>query len=356
MATGLTIIQNGSFTSSGNTKFLSFPMGLDWLWVYNQTVQYAAGAGTGAEFYWDTTMTPGRGTVYTKTAATNALAVTQLPAGLGFTYVNQTGNPFGISNALTSISNATPPQVLVGSTAALTNGMVVRIYNTVGGLQLGGVDFTITVTDGTHFALAYMRAIVAAGGPGTYRIVNWQSPFYPRNRTITKISNAVQAIITLSVTHSLTVGQKVRLVIPKQTALAYGMTQLNGMEATIVATGQADVDGVTNTITINVDTTGFGVFAWPLTADFPVDYAQVVPMGENSAVALNPPIPVQAQIPVDYFGNQLPGTQAGYLADATTDVAQQGIYLAGGAGNPGGANADFVTWMAGVSFSVNPNS
>jgi len=72
--------------------------------------------------------------------------------------------------------------------------------------------------------------------------------------------------VTLSVTHNYIVGQKVTFKIPTVTAAAFGMTQLNGITATIIRTNDADADGLFNTITVDVDTTGYTAFALPLTA------------------------------------------------------------------------------------------
>lgn len=317
--------------------FIPLPSGVDFMQVENETIQYTGGggAGAGAQFFWRRGMLDGRGTVYTRTAG--VLSVTQIAAGAGFYLINQTVNVPGAPVVITSISNATPPVVATGNTAGLVaNSTIVRIYNTVGGLQLGGVDFTVgTIVANTSFTLAYMRGIVAAVGPGSFRIIPFSPYFYPSIRTITKIiadpGNPAQAIITLSVTHNYTVGQKVRLKIPRVTALAFGMTELNDAEVTIVAVGAADADATTNTITVNVDVTGFTAFAWPLTTDPTFTPAQVIPMGEQTSIALN--------------------LGANILGDATQNTAQFGMLLKAGAGSPAGAANNTISWQAFKSFN-----
>ena len=74
----------GRFVSTGQAQFIPLPAGVSYMKVRNETVSYAAGAGTGAEFYWQLGDAVGRGTIYTKTAATNALAVAQIAANSGF--------------------------------------------------------------------------------------------------------------------------------------------------------------------------------------------------------------------------------------------------------------------------------
>ena len=110
------------------------------------------------------------------------------------------------------------------------------------------------------------------------------------------------------------------------------MTELDGVQATIVAIGQADNDGVTNTITIDQDTTGFSAFAFPLTTDPGFTPAQVVPMGENTAEALN--------------------AGANILGDSTNNVGYVGIQLQAGAASPAGVASDVIYWVAGKSFAV----
>ncbi len=324
----------GKFISVGANITIGLPSGLDWMWVKNLTVSYAAGAGTGAEFYWQRGMAQGRGTIYTKTAVTGALAVAEIAANAGFYLVDTSVNLPGPSLALTGITAANPPVVNTANTSSLNEDDVVRIFSTVGAKQLGGLDFTIgNIIASTSFELLYMAAIASANpGAGTFRRIPYNPYFYPSTRYITKITQAAQAIVTLSVTHEYTVGQSVRFIIPTVTALAFGMTELDGVEATIVAIDQADDDGVTNTITIDVDTTGFTTFAFPLTTAPGFTPAQVVPIGENTASAL--------QLGADILG------------DATRNTAVFGIQLQAGTGSPAGVDGDSIYWVAGKSFLV----
>ena len=332
-----------SGTNQGNFKqpatavnqTIKLPSGVDWMWVYNQTQQYAAGGGQGVQFYWQSGFTQGLGTQYTKTAATNALAISQIAANAGFFLVDSTINIPSASVALTGIDGSNPPVVFTGNTAGLAIGSVVRIYQTVGALQLQGLDFTIgTVVANTSFTLANMSPIASANpGAGSYRIIPFDPYFYPDRRVITNIKNAKQAIVTLSVTHGYLVGQEIRFVIPTVTNLAFGMTELDQVQAAIVAVGQADTNGSTNTITVDVDTTAFGAFAFPLTADGVFTPAQVVPVGANTAVGLAADVNVfnDARINTGYFGMQ----------------------LIAGANSPAGQANDVIYWVAGKSFSVN---
>jgi hypothetical protein len=288
-------------------------------------------------------MTAGRGTIYTKLAT--GMLPAEIAAGQGFFYVDTSNIAVGPSVGIVSIDNSTPPVVETASSAGLiANSSIVRIYNTAGALQFGGMEFTVgAIADATHFELAFAPTIIAAAGPGTYRIVA-ATPFtywYPSLRYISGITRSTGSgdanaqigltVVTMSVTHPYTVGQKVRLKIPTVTAVAFGTTELNNVEATIVAIGDADLNGFTNTITLDVDSSAMTAFAYPLTADPAFTPAQVIPIGEQTSVALN-------------LGQNI-------LGDSTENRAKIGLLLKGGATGPAGVDADVVDWQAYKSFN-----
>lgn len=324
----------GRFTSNGSTVIISLVSGVDWMWIKNITQSYATAAGQGVEYYWQLGMAQGRGTIYTKTTTTNALAIDQIAANAGFFLVDTTVNLPGPLLSLTGITGATPPVVETANTGSLSQLDVVRIFSTVGALQLGGLDFTIgTIVSGTSFALINMSPIANANpGAGHFRRIPYNPYFYPSIRYITNISQATQAIVTLSVTHNFTVGQQVRFVVPTVTSTTYGMTQLDGLFGNIVAIDQTDSNGSINTITVDIDTSGFTAFAFPLTTSPGFTPAQVIPVGENTAVALN--------------NNQ------NILGDATINQGVSGIQLEAGEFSPAGRNGDVIFFVAGKSFSV----
>lgn len=312
------------FVSTGAAKIIQLRSDVDFMNVYNLTI---AGANqtvaVGVQYYWQRGMANGGMLAYYKSNAANATNLIQYLTTGGFTLINNTINTPGPLISLSAISSANPPVVTTASTASLSTGDIVRIFNTTGGQQLGGLDFTIEVLNGTTFSLVYGPTIVAAT-TGSFRKIPYNPYFYPPTRVISSISQATQAVVELTVTHAFTVGQRIRFVIPEVTAAAYGMTQLNDVEATIVA-----VNLTTNTITVDVDTTAMTAFAWPLTADPTHTPAHVVPVGEDTAEAISQGVNV--------------------LGDAEVNQGFIGISLAGGAGSPGGAAGDLMMWVAGKS-------
>ena len=130
----------------------------------------------------------------------------------------------------------------------------------------------------------------------------------------------------MSVTHGYKVGQEVKFVVPS----AFGMTEMDGLRGTITAIDTTVTTG--NTITVNIDSSGFTTFAWPLTASVPFAAAMVVPVGMDTPQALSSAVDI--------------------LSDATLNTGYIGMSLAAGADSPAGQTSDVVYWIAGKSFNV----
>jgi hypothetical protein len=321
-----TIIQQGSFTSTGAAQVIQVRSDVDWMRVYNFTEASAANASRGVHYYWQRGLAANNGFVTLRNAAANAVDVSTsaaLTVG-GFTLQDSSVQTPGAAVALTAISSATPPVVTTASTAALLTGDVVRIQNVAGAQQFGGYDFTITVINGTTFSLPFAPTIVA-GTTGFFRKIPFQPLFYPRRRLITGITAATSAVIKMSVAHGFTVGQTVRLVVPA----AFGMTQMDGLQGVITAQTQSTT---VNTITVNIDSSAFTAFSFPLTAAVPFTFAEVIPVGEDTAQALSSGVDL--------------------LADATLNTGYIGISLAAGITSPAGSVGDVIYWVAGKSVNV----
>jgi len=151
--------------------------------------------------------------------------------------------------------------------------------------------------------------------------------FYPVARYITKVVKGTTTVITFSVKHGYNVGEELRFKVPS----VYGMTELDGLSGTVTAIDTTLASG--NTVTVNINSSTFSAFAFPLTADTPFSPAMAAPAGENTAVALELNVPI--------------------LSSAYVNTGFIGMSLAGGAGNPGGASNDIIEWVSGTSFSVN---
>lgn len=304
MSSPLSAILTGTFTSAGTIQNITLPSGYDSFEMVNITDIGSAAAATPVMRAQGTSAMSAGSAYYnlkTNGAATNALEISTTTGG--FTFVSDSGAQTpSAAVAITAITNATPPVVSTGSTAGLNTSDIVRVYGTTGQLNIAGMDFTIdTIVANTSFNLAYMVAPGAAGTAGFWRRIPFDARYYPRRRFITSISKASSAVIVMSVTHGLTVGQQVRMSVPS----AFGMTQMDGLLGVITA-----INTTTNSITVNIDSTAFTTFAFPssATAATGVTFAQVTPVGEAAINSSSQP-----------FGN--------LLDDATDNVSFTGVQV-----------------------------
>jgi hypothetical protein len=331
-----TVTLQGSFVSTGASVYIPLRCGVDWFRVYNYTQSNFASAGNAntniVQANWFFGMAPNDGFITINNAGGTAnyqSTAAALTVG-GFTFVDSSVQTPGPALAYTAGTNATPPVITVASTAGLSTGNIVRLLSSATAFNASGLDYTINVINGTTFSLINMIAPGAVFGAGTYSLITYNPIFYPRDRVISNITSAAQAVITTTVDHGYQVGQQVRLVIPP---LFGAFNALNGLQATIVAVTQ-------HTFTVNVSTLGFAAFAWPAVASVPFTPAQVVPIGEyvDSTIVTNPAYPI---------------TSPNQLSDATINTAFIGMLLAGGVQSPAGQADDKIYWQGGRVFNNN---
>lgn len=344
-----TILDSGRLVSAGSVIRIPCVQGASWLKVVNYTEATAANANHGVEYFWQLGMTANDCLVSLRNAGATAMNTsTAITLGVpGVTLIDTSLiNTVSVATVLTGITNAAPGVVATADThtAGLATGDIVRLYDVVGGNQLSGIDFTVgNVILDTSFTLANMAAIVAVAAPGAtavWRKIPYDAYFYPTHRYISKIrawpTDTTKTQITLTVTHGYQIGQQVRFVIPA----AYGMTQLNGLQGTIVQMNVTDNTGSTNTIIVDTPVTGFTAFAFPLSAAVPFSPAMVVPIGMNTSEALYPVPPLPIVPPYDN------------LTDATLNTANKYLVLGAGITSPAGSNNDVLFWSIGTSYSL----
>lgn len=315
-----TIIQQGFFTANGAAVTLNVRSGVDWVEIINFTQIQAAAADTGYKFEWQLGMPNGIGIESQSNGASTAVNLVPTAAN-NFVLIDSSLNPNGPAVVVAGSTNATRP-VVTANIAGLSDGDVVRLINVPGQLNLSGYDFSIDAVGGGTFRIANTLANApgAAGTGGFYRRIAFDPIFYPRHRSIVNISQAAQAVVTTSVDHGYTVGQELRMRVPA----AFGMIEMDNLEVDVVAI-------TAETFTINVDSTGFTAFHFPLAAAIPFTPALVVPIGEE-ANALN--------------------SDPNLLNDATVNTAFIGIKLAAGQDSPAGQNGDLIFWKVGKSFNT----
>jgi len=146
-----TIIDGGSFVSTGVGVRIPLPASADYFKTFNVTQLAASNPNTVVYGQWfgskfgSGASAAGLGI---QTVKTTALLDSNFGAGLGFTYVTTSPNVGAQSaNAITGITAANP--AVVTQTNTYSNGDFLRFYSTTGMLQLGGAAFQISSVSGS---------------------------------------------------------------------------------------------------------------------------------------------------------------------------------------------------------------
>lgn len=315
-----TIINTGKFTSDGKPKILKIRSDVDSVQVWNEKqAGLTPTPGVGVEFKWQRGMTDDTGIEKKKADGVNTLEMHLLTTG-GFSLVDTGAEAVGGARAVTSTSNATKPVVAAANTTGVHVGSIIRLQAITSAYSISGIDLEVgAVTASTNFTTAYAFPLArAAGTTGTYRLIKYENSNEPQVRYILGITAANPAVITMSVTHGYSVGQRIKIVVPAE----YKMTEINDLYANVTA-----VNTTTNTVTVDIDASGFTTFVFPLDAALPFSPAITVPLGNENKIA---------------YVDRTPYTfnDEGYL----------GIVLDGGADSPGGVSGDTMYWEAKTSF------
>lgn len=334
-----TILTQGSFVSTGVGVKVNVPSSADYFVTYNLTqLATTQATGRGFKFEWlGNGLTAADNAIeWLKTNSTNAANITQVTSG-GFTYVNVSPVVEAqAANAITAITQANP--AVVSQTNTYSNGDILRLYNTTGMLQIGGMDFQISSVSGSGYTLLGLPAVsgngfAAAGTAGNTRRISKMAAVEPQFLYITNISQATNAVVSTSVDPSAyyVVGMKVHFSVPS----SFGMTQINQLTGTIKAINAVSASasiGAYN-FTVDIDSSAFTAFAFPASTLSPVAplFATVASAGQSTKF------------------NPVTGVQTGYdftKAPFRTGEFTPYMYLAAGAQSPAGSAADVIAWQA----------
>lgn len=323
-----TIVTQGSILqpSTAVTQNVNLPSSADYFKVYNLTQAAAASPTAGILFEWFKGITPQSGALQTYKSGSSALLQDTITTG-GFVYQQTYPSPEAALTG-TTITNATPAVATVTNT--YSNGDRVVIYNSVGALMYSGMTFTVSSASGSGFTLLGLNTPGSAATAFQVRRIAPAGRVEPRFFYITGITQATQAVVTLSEAHDYVVGMKVEFTIPG----SFGMTQLNNfnqsqsLPAVITAVS-------TYTITVNVNTSAYTAFAFPASSGSPTTqlFATVAPAGASTQVTGNPPNQVQTGY---NFLNQ----------PFRTGLFVPYMVLPIGANSPGGQANDQLVWQA----------
>ena len=304
--------ESGSFTSDGTDHFLPLRADFDWMEVDNFTQQATTqNPGRGINFKWMRGMADDVGMMVSKENSASTVTFENLTSG-GFLRIEERlAESLEAAVTATAITAQNPPVVTATSHGYVT-GDVVRLVGTTGELQASGIDYHITRVDANSFQLTYadFSGFAAAATAATCRRYLYENPFTPRKKYITSISQAASAVIEFTSLHGYAVGEVISLRVPA----GFGMVEIDGLELEITAIA-------TNTVTVNVNSTAFTAFAYPLSGAVPFTQAHSVAVGE--------------------VGNLLSG--------AVRNSARLVMRLAAGVDSPAGSTSDVIYWKAGKS-------
>lgn len=284
------IIAGGSFTSSATANVgheVQVSDRPDEIWLRNRTAWGDDAAETSVESWWRFGMAQDSAQTVDQAVTSGAMSTEAVTTG-GFRVYNTANPPTYASFATTGITAADPAVVSMADTDVIGVGDIVRVTGTTGMLQIAGYDFEVTAfTNDVSITLNLdASGFAAAATAGRVRLII-PNRMYPRWRYIVPvgtnnagISQATSAVVSFSVAHNFTVGEKVSFRVPD----AFGMIEMNNVTATVTAV-------TTYTITVDVDTTGFTAFAMPTSAvaDAGISPAVVVPAGAGPTPNGNPP-------------------------------------------------------------------
>jgi len=331
-----TITTGGSFTSTGVGVKILLPSSADYFQTWNITqlpLAPATGVVVRAEWFGPKfglgQTAKNDGIRWKKTNSVNAIEVDTFgttTASDGFTYVsinptieNQSTNP------ITAITNASP--AVVTHTQTYSEGDILQFYGTTGMLQIAGMNFQISSVSGSGYTLTGLRAAtLAAGTAGYTRRISKYLAVDPQYLYVTEITKATSAVVRTSVdpTAYYVVGMKIHFSIP----YSFGMTEMDQLTGTITA-----MNATNYTMTVDIDSTAFSTFAFPLTTSSPTAtlFATVAPAGASTRRDPNTFVETGYNFQYQAFKS---GQFTPYM------------YLAGGAQSPAGAASDIINWQA----------
>lgn len=245
-----------------------------------------------------------------------------------------TANPPSFTGlATTAITGSAGTYVVsMANTGSINVGDYVKLAGTTGELQIAGYVFQVTaVTANVSITLGYMAssglvlAADATAGTVTKFIPNRQ---YPHWMFIANITKAAQAVVYFTTKHDFTPGE----IVSFRVSSDYGMDEINNKEVRVLSvTNSATV----SSITIDLDTSGYTTFAFPLSANIKTSNGPAVVVPSSSGVV---PFNGSATIP-----QEPPGTN---LLDTFDNRNVRVIHLGAGLFNVSGhVSDDGDKWM-----------
>ncbi len=346
-----TQITHGSFTNVASTPYyLPIPNLIQSFELWNMTqldatVGGTAGSAAGTRIvraYFNEYLT--QGTALVDQVGTYDGAVAPLSSGNlaqnGFTLYNSYSPAFYAPVAIASFTPGTTTVWTTGTAHGLSVGDNVRVYGLTSAPQFGGLVMTVTAIGGggtTFTTLLDSTGATTSVGfvqkVGNAYVAS-STGVYPENRVIAKITNANPMVVTTLVQQNYYVGDVVTFDIPTVFGIPQLSAQNTGLPVQAIVISANNAVG-TQTVTLAIDSTSFGVFAsgggtgvtnathWPLSPGYPFGFPVMVPQGEGNINNLQSFGVVPAPLP---YANQ------DVLSFAKQNIGSKGILIGAGTG------------------------
>jgi hypothetical protein len=251
-------------------------------------------------------MALGAAEIFVQAVTTNALSSGVLTAN-GFTFIDTTNPPTFAPLATTAISGNTGAFVVsMANTGSIVVGDWVRLYATIGELQIAGYTFQVTaVSTNSSITLGYMASsgITFAAAATAGQVVKYfPSRFYPRWAYIANITQATQAVVYFTGPNDFTPGE----IISFRVSQPFGMIQMNNVEARVLSVTNSTT---VSSVTLDWNTSGYSVFTFPTSAQAAGGVSPAVAVPSCSGVvplngsASSPQIPEGTNL-LDAFDNR----------------------------------------------------
>lgn len=362
----MTQVLTGLFTNTASTPyFLPVPCQIDEFYLKNLTRSGVTSSGTAGSLTSDrivegffaprymtanTALIKQNGTVSGVLAPLNNGNLAQN----GFTIYNAASLTNGPNIAVASFVPGTTTVFTTGAAHGFRVGDIVRIGSMTSAPQMGGLLMAVTAVGSTTTFTTLFNSSNAVTSVGVvYKVSNVNLPprslYFPEVRAIASITAANPVVVTTLIPQNYAVGEKVRFQIPSQ----YGMTQLNStqnglpVEFTIRAVNNALG---TQTITLDVDGSGFTAFSWPGATNYPRSFPVMIPQGEGNLNNITGVAPAP-----------LPYANQNVLSFARQNLAYNGILIGAGDGTNAattggliGSTVDVWEWKAICSLQTYP--
>jgi hypothetical protein len=278
----------------------------------------------------------------------------------GFTIYNAVNPPSFPVVAVSSFTPGTTTVWTTGSAHGYQVGDNVRVYGLTSSPQFSGLNMTVTAVGSTTTFTTLLNSTGATTSVGSViktgnAYIQNKSLYYPQNRVIAAMTNANPMVITTLTQQNYFVGDVVTFDIPT----VFGVPQLSNaysglpVQATVIAANNAVG---TQTVTLAINSTGFGVFGgangWPGSSSYPFSFPMMVPQGEGNinnfqAFGVTP--------------SPLPYANQDVLSFARQNQASNGILIGAGDGTNAtttggiiGSTVDVWEWRAITSLQEFP--